>query len=77
MIVLVTKKLFMRSKVKNYVFWTFDLIIVLVTKKLFMRSNVKNYVYWTFDQDRLFDRITFFRNSSVVLSNLELFAVFF
>ncbi len=28
-------------------------------------------------RDRSFDRITFFRNLSVVLSNLELFAVFF
>jgi hypothetical protein len=49
MIVLVTKKLFMRSKVKNYVFWTFNLMIVLVTKKLFMRLKVKNNVFWTFD----------------------------
>ncbi len=48
MIVLVTNKLFMRSKFKKTLLANFDLMIVLVTNKLFMRQKFANNAFFEF-----------------------------
>jgi len=46
MIVLVTKKLFMRSKVKNYVFWTFDRMKNAAIRRLNHYCNFQSNEKW-------------------------------
>ena len=52
MITLVTNKFFMRSKVKNNAFWTFDLVNIFVDTTLLMKLKVANNAFcyfWSHD----------------------------